>query len=169
MDKGLHPPFLQEENYRRITLTSLADKIYNALLPIGIEPEIEKILWKNQNGCRRNRFTTSYIFDNQSNFRWCPRKKNLEATILFVDFSKVFDSVYREKMEQILLSHGLSKETVAAILMLYKITKGGDFRRCPWWNGYRRRKWTRRLEFKSWTRMIAFHIALIPLGKVWIQ
>ena len=40
--------------------------------------------------------------------------------------------------------------------------------RCPWCNGYRRRKWTRR-HFKSWTRMIAFHIALIPLGKVWIQ
>ena len=36
-------------------------------------------------------------------------------------------------------------------------------------NGYRRRKWTRRHEFKSWMRMIAFHIALIPLGKVWIQ
>ena len=41
--------------------------------------------------------------------------------------------------------------------------------RCPWCNGYRHRKWSRRLEFKSWTRMIAFHIALIPLGKVWIQ
>ena len=26
----------------------------------------------------------------------------------------------------------------------------------------------RRHEFKSWTRLIAFHIALIPLGKVWI-
>ena len=43
------------------------------------------------------------------------------------------------------------------------------FRRCPWCNCYRRRKWTRRHEFKSWTRLIAFHIALIPLGKVWIQ
>ena len=41
--------------------------------------------------------------------------------------------------------------------------------RCPWCNGYRRRKWTRRHEFKSWTRLIAFHIALVPLGKVWIQ
>ena len=30
-------------------------------------------------------------------------------------------------------------------------------------------KWTRRHEFKSWTRLIAFHIALILLGKVWIQ
>ena len=40
---------------------------------------------------------------------------------------------------------------------------------CLWCNGYRRRKWTRRHEFKSRTRLITFHIALIPLGKVWIQ
>ena len=32
--------------------------------------------------------------------------------------------------------------------------------------GYCRRKWTRRHEFKSRMRRIAFHIALIPLGKV---
>ena len=38
--------------------------------------------------------------------------------------------------------------------------------RCPWCSHYRRRKWTRRHEFKSSTRLIAFHIALIPLGKV---
>ena len=40
---------------------------------------------------------------------------------------------------------------------------------CPWCNSYRRRKWTRWHEFKSWMRPIAFHKALIPLGKVWIQ
>ena len=44
-----------------------------------------------------------------------------------------------------------------------------NMRRCPWCNSYLRRKWTRRHEFKSWTRLIAFHIALIPLGTVWIQ
>ena len=41
--------------------------------------------------------------------------------------------------------------------------------RCLWCNGYRRRKWTQRHKFKSWTWLTAFHIALIPLGKVWIQ
>ena len=41
-----------------------------------------------------------------------------------------------------------------------------SYMRYPWCNGYRRRKWTRRHEFKSWTRLVAFHIALIPLGKV---
>ena len=41
--------------------------------------------------------------------------------------------------------------------------------RCPWCNGYCRRIWTRWHEFKYWTRLIAFHIALIPLRKEWIQ
>ena len=41
--------------------------------------------------------------------------------------------------------------------------------RCPWCNGYHHKIWTWRYEFNSWTRLIAFHIALILLGKVWIQ
>ena len=49
--------------------------------------------------------------------------KNLEATLLFVDFSKSFDSIHRGTMEQILLAYGLPKETVAAIMMRYKNTK----------------------------------------------
>ena len=51
------------------------------------------------------------------------RAKNLEATILFVDFTKAFDSIHRGKMEQILLANGLHKGTVAAIMMLYRNTK----------------------------------------------
>ena len=51
------------------------------------------------------------------------RAQNLEATLLFVDFSQAFDSIFRGKMEQILLGCGLSKETVAAIMIFYKIMK----------------------------------------------
>ena len=50
-------------------------------------------------------------------------QKNLEATILFVDSSKVFDSIHRGKMEQILLAYDLLKETIVAIMMLYKNMK----------------------------------------------
>ena len=49
--------------------------------------------------------------------------KNLPATLLFVDFTKAFDSIHRGKMEQILLAYGLPKETVAAITILYRNTK----------------------------------------------
>ena len=50
-------------------------------------------------------------------------QKNLEATILFVDFTKAFDSIHRGKMEQILLANGRPKETIIAIMILYRNTK----------------------------------------------
>ena len=49
--------------------------------------------------------------------------KNLQATILFVDFTKGFDSIHSGKMEQILLAYGIPKETVATIMILYRNTK----------------------------------------------
>ena len=50
-------------------------------------------------------------------------QKNPQVTLLFVDFTKAFDSIHRGKMEQILLAYGLPKETVAAITILYRNTK----------------------------------------------
>ena len=50
-------------------------------------------------------------------------QKNLQATLLFVDFTKAFDSIHRGKREQILLAYGISKETVAAITILNRNTK----------------------------------------------
>ena len=40
-----------------------------------------------------------------------------------VDFTKAFDSLHRGKMEKILFANGLTKETVAAIMMLHRNTK----------------------------------------------
>ena len=106
VDKGCIFPFPKKgdlrlaKNYRGITLTPLADKIYNALLRNRIEPKIDSKK-KNQNGFRRNRSTTSQILTIRRILKGV-RAKNLEATILFVDFTKAFDSIHRRKMEQIL-------------------------------------------------------------------
>ena len=51
------------------------------------------------------------------------RAKNLQVTILFVDFTKAFDSIHRGKMNQILLAYGIPKQTVAAIIILCRNTK----------------------------------------------
>ena len=110
------------KNYRGITLTSIAPKIYNTLLRNRIEPKIDNILRKNQNGFRRNRSTTSQILTIRRILEGV-RAKNLQATLLSVDFTKAFDSIHRGKMELILLAYGLPKETVAAIMILYKNTK----------------------------------------------
>ena len=121
------------KNYRGITLTSIAAKIYNALLRNRIEPKIDNILRKNQNGFRRNRSTTSQILTIRRILEGV-RANNLQATLIFVDFTsdinicrlykyKAFDSIHRGKMEQILLAYGIPKETVAAITILYRNTK----------------------------------------------
>ena len=110
------------KNYRGITLTSIAAKIYNALLRNRILPQMNKILRKNQNGFRRNRSTTSQILTIRRILEGV-RAKKLQATLLFVDFTKTFDSIHRGKMEQILLAYGLPEETVVAIMILYRDTK----------------------------------------------
>ena len=50
-------------------------------------------------------------------------QKNLQGILLFVDFTKAFDSIHRGKMEQILIAYGLPNETVTAITILYRNTK----------------------------------------------
>ena len=110
------------KNYRGTTLTSIAAKIYNALLRNRIEPKIDNIPRKNQNGFRRNRSTPSQILTIRRILEGV-RAKNLQVTLLFVAFTKAFDSIHRGKMEQILLAYGLPKETIGAITILYRNTK----------------------------------------------
>ena len=84
------------KNYRGITLTYIVAKIYNALLRNCIEPKIDNILRKDQNGFRRNRSTTSQIL-NICRILEGVRARNLQATILFVDFTRAFDSIQKGK------------------------------------------------------------------------
>ena len=46
------------------------------------------------------------------------KASQIPATLFFVDFSRAFDSVHREKMEKILLAYGIPKEIVTAIMIL---------------------------------------------------
>ena len=103
-------------------MRSIVAKIYNALLCNRIEPKIDNILRKNQNGFRRNRSTMLQILTICQILEGV-HAKNLEASILFVDFTKAFGSIHSGKMEQILLANVLPKETVTAIMMLYRNTK----------------------------------------------
>ena len=79
------------KNYRGIILTSIAAKIYNALLRNRIEPKIDNILRKNQNGFRRNRSTTSQISTIRRILEGV-RAKNLQVTLIFVDQGLRFHS-----------------------------------------------------------------------------
>ena len=87
-----------------------------------IEPKIDNIFRKNQNGFRRNRSTISQILTIRRMLEGV-RAKNLLVTILFLDFTKAYDSIHRGKMEQILQAYSIPKETAAAIMILYRSTK----------------------------------------------
>ena len=64
-----------------------------------------------------------YISLSKINWILGVHSKNLAATLLFVDFSKAFDSIHSGKIEQIFLAYILLKATISAIMMLYKNMK----------------------------------------------
>ena len=109
------------KNYLDITLTSIAAQIYNALLRNRIEPKIDNILRKKQNGFRRNRSMTSLILTIRRSLKVYGKKPTSDITIC--EFTKAFGPIHRGKMEQILLAYGRLKETVVAITILYRNTK----------------------------------------------
>ena len=91
------------KNHRGITLTSIVAKVYYDLLLNHIKSEIEKILRK-----KSKRFSTKSIhnftnYDGPSNHRRSSYKKNFEAKLWIVDFSKAFDSLHKRKIQQIFL------------------------------------------------------------------
>ena len=79
------------KNYRGINLTQIAANIYNLMLLNRIRPEIEKILRRNQNGFRTNRSTTVQILTIRRILEG-DHAQNLPLTLLFIDFSKSFDT-----------------------------------------------------------------------------
>ena len=107
------------KNYQDITLTSIAAKIYNALLRNCIEPKIDIILKKNQNGFRRNRSTTSKILTIRR--RWSAQLTYMRHYYLSALPRPAIPS--QREDGKILLAYGLPKETVAAIMILYGNTK----------------------------------------------
>ena len=110
------------KNYRGITLTAIAAKIYNLMLLNRLRPKIDPLLRRNQNGFRTNRSTSGQILTIRRILEGV-NSKNLPLTLLFIDFSKAFDSIHRGKMKEILLAYGIPKETVDAIMILYQNTR----------------------------------------------
>ena len=109
-------------NYRGISLTPSAAKIYNNLLLHRIRPVLENILRDNQNGFREKRSTTAQIFTLRRIIEGV-KQKQLLAVIIFADFSKALDSIDPSKMEQILKAYGIPNEIIKAIMIMYKNTQ----------------------------------------------
>ena len=87
-----------------------------------IRPEIDPIISRTQIGFRKNRSTTGQIMTIRRILKGV-KDKNLPLTILFIHFSKSFDTIHRKKMKEILIKYSIPEETVNAIMMLYNNTR----------------------------------------------
>ena len=112
-DKGL------PSNYRGISLNTIASKLYNRMILFRIQPHIDKILSWTQAGFRKSRSTLSNILALRRIIEGM-RQKNLTLAMVFVDFSKAFDSINREEMFKILEAYGIPKEIVQGIKIIYE-------------------------------------------------
>jgi hypothetical protein len=105
-------------NYRGISLAPVAAKVFNKLLLNRICPYVDPILRHNQNGFRRGRSTLPQILAIRRILEEC-KIGNRAAAIVFVDFSKAFDSINREALFHILELYGIPAPLVKAIRLLY--------------------------------------------------
>ena len=108
-------------NYRAISLSQIAFKIYNRLILNRIRPVIDKLLHPNQNGFHHGRSTSSHLLALRRIIEELRNHKK-EAVITFIDFKKAFDSIDRSKMLKILAAYGIPSEIVNAIRLMYEKT-----------------------------------------------
>ena len=109
------------DNYRVISLTQVASKIYNCCLLNRVRPVIDKVLRPNQNGFRKGRSTTSHILALRRIVEEL-KNHNMEAVLTFIDFCKAFDSIDCGRMFQILEAYGIPPDVVSAIRVMYENT-----------------------------------------------
>ena len=84
-----------------------------------IQPLIDPILSWTQAGFRKSRSTLSNILALRRIIEGL-KDKNLPLAIIFIDFSKAFESIHRERMFKILEAYGIPSSIVNAIKLIYE-------------------------------------------------
>ena len=97
------------ENYRGISLLNITSKMFSGIIFERLIHycDIKDLLPESQAGGRRGYSTIDNIFCLQSLVQKYLSKKSGRFYILFVDFSKAYDSVNRSRLWEILIENGL--------------------------------------------------------------
>ena len=109
-------------NYRGISLASIASKITNKMILNRIQPAIDKLLRNNQNGFRPGRGTIAHILAIRRLIEGI-KARNIESIIICVDFKKAFDSIDREALFKILKIYGIPELLIRTIKCLHSNSK----------------------------------------------
>jgi len=94
------------DNYRGITLLSMASKVFARVLIYRIYDIVDAKLRKEQAGFRHGRGTTEQVFilrnKTEQSTEW-----NATVYVNFVDFEKAFDSVHQDSLWKIMITYGI--------------------------------------------------------------
>ena len=112
---------LQPDNYRPITILSCFGKLFTAVLNLRLNNFLNEheILEENQAGLREGYSTNDHIFVLHALIELLKAKK-LKLFCFFVDFSKAFDSVWREGLWSKLLKNNINGKFFWLIFNMYQ-------------------------------------------------
>ena len=112
-----------EDNYRAITLNSCLGKLFCTILQnrLNLLLEKEKILCKEQAGFRKNHRATDHIFLLRKIVKTYTSQNKYLFTC-FVDFSKAFDSIWRQALIQKVSNIGIHGKFLNIIKSIYTTT-----------------------------------------------
>ena len=105
-------------NYRGIALMSICAKLYNLLLLERLRV-LDPKLRHNQNGSRVLRSTAQQVLALRRIIEEVSSVKDKKLLMVFIDFSKAYDSIDWNYIESILLSYSVPAEIVNAIMSVY--------------------------------------------------
>ena len=110
------------ENYRGISLLNITSKMFSRIIFERLTHycDIKDLLPESQAGGRRGYSTIDNIFCLQSLVQKYLSKTSGRFYILFVDFSKAYDSVDRSKLWKILVENGLNGKVLDILQSMHK-------------------------------------------------
>ena len=106
-------------NYRGIALMSVCAKLYNRILLARIRDGLDNYLRPNQNGFRPLRSTAQHVLTWKRIHEEVCSMKDSRLITVFIDFTKAFDSIDWNYIDNILLAYDVPNEIVDAVMSVY--------------------------------------------------
>jgi exonuclease III len=109
------------DQHRGISLMNIAPKVFSRLLLNRLQPVLDPLLLKEQNGFRKGRSTIHHVTALRRIIEESTEHRQ-ELHLVFVDFRKAFDSVTRGLIPTVLEAYGVPPALVYAVCAMYEHT-----------------------------------------------